>query len=97
MALLPTAKLCGATVKATDGEPLGPIHDLMIDSETGAIGYAVLAVGGVTGIGEKLFALPWGRIRADGDELTSTLTRAELDQLDGFDKDAWPTEADPRL
>ncbi len=97
MALLPTAKICSVTVEAADGEALGAIHDLMIDAETGTIRYAVLAVGGVAGIGEKLFALPWHRVDADGDSLSSTLTRAELDRLDGFDKDAWPTEADPRL
>ena len=94
MALLPTTRICGAKVISSEGESLGSITDVMIDSATGAIAYAVLAHGGLLGAGEKLLAVPWAEFQADPAHATLTLaaTPAELDAASGIDKDAWPTE-----
>lgn len=94
MPLVAATKLCGAQVLGRSGDALGTITDFMADCEGGRIAYAVLAHGGVLGIGEKLFAVPWsalqplpeGRFRVE----------ASADQLNaaaGINKDAWPAEA----
>jgi hypothetical protein len=37
----------------------------MLDVNNGKIAYAVLSCGGVAGIGEKLFAIPWKALKLD--------------------------------
>jgi sporulation protein YlmC with PRC-barrel domain len=44
------------------GEDIGKIDEIMIDIPTGRIAYAVLSFGGFLGMGDKLFAIPWGRL-----------------------------------
>ncbi len=51
--------LIGLNVKNHQGEKLGDIQDLAIDSGNGKICYAILSHGGFLGIGDKLVAVPW--------------------------------------
>lgn len=99
MAILPVGNICGASVRGSDGEALGAITEVMIDSETGVVAYAVLSFGGVLGVGEKLFALDWQRLSPDPEtgEVKAEITRERLEALPGFDKDAWPAGPDPAL
>ncbi|WP_432540242.1 PRC-barrel domain-containing protein, partial [Kineococcus sp. SYSU DK024] len=55
----------GDRVVNTRGEDLGKITDNMLDVQRGRIAYAVLSVGGFLGIGDKLFAVPWGAMALD--------------------------------
>ncbi|MFC3713575.1 PRC-barrel domain-containing protein [Sphingoaurantiacus capsulatus] len=93
---MPAAAICGASVTGSDGESLGTVSELMIDSRSGGIAYAVLAFGGVMGVGEKLFAVPWAAFSADpaSGELSLKVSASALAEREGFDKDAWPTSAD---
>ena len=78
-------------------EDLGDIKEIMLDMESGKIVYAVLSYGGILGIGEKLFAVPWGALILDTTNKRFILN-VEKDQLEnapGFDKDNWPDVADP--
>lgn len=95
MALVPTSKVCGAVVNDAAGEKLGTVTELMLDDAGGGIGYAVLSFGGTLGVGEKLFAVPFARLAPAGGGFTLAVDRAELEAAPGFDKDAWPTDADP--
>ena len=92
MALLPGTKICGAPVATPGGETLGTIADVMIDHESGSIAYAVLAHGGLLGVGEKLFAVPWTALGTDpaSGALTLDVGPAALAAATGIDKDAWP-------
>ncbi len=95
MALLPSTRICGAAVTGADGAALGSITDFMIDHEHGGIAYAVLSHGGVLGLGEKLFAVPWSAFAVDpvAGSLTLDTTADRLAAGSGIDKDAWPTTA----
>lgn len=80
-----------------NGESVGKITDIMLDVVNGRIAYAVLSVGGLFGLGDKLFAIPWGALTLDTDRKCFILN-ANADRLKdapGFDKDHWPTMADP--
>jgi len=57
----------GNDVYNSAGEELGSIKDIMIDVPRGRVAYAVLSRGGVLGIGDKLFAIPWGALTLDAD------------------------------
>ena len=79
------------------GEDIGHIEELMVDVTTGRVAYAVLSFGGFMGIGNKLFALPWSALTVDEGKkrFVVNVTREALETMPGFDKDHWPTMADP--
>ena len=78
------------------GDDIGTIDHIMIDVLGGRVAYAVLAMGGFLGIGEKLFALPWSALTLDTRRKCFVLgvERDRLKAAPGFDKDHWPTMAD---
>src|SRR5687767_7463824 len=57
--VMAASSLEGESVINRQGESIGEIEEIMLDVASGRIAYAVLAVGGFLGIGEKYFAVPW--------------------------------------
>ena len=90
--VLSSSTLSGDPVRNVQGEDLGKIEDFMIDLESGRIAYAVLSFGGVLGIGDKLFAVPWKAMTVDTDRHCFVLNvpKERLKDAPGFDKDNWP-------
>lgn len=84
--------LLGNDVYNHDGESLGDIKEFMIDMASGRIQYAVLSFGGVLGMGDKLFAVPWSALALDTENKRFTLE--VMKDAPGFDKEHWPTMAD---
>lgn len=82
-------------VENTLQEDLGHIKDLMIDRERGQIAYAVLSFGGVLGLGDKLFAVPWTALQLDTEKERFVLNvpKKALKDAPGFNKDDWPDMA----
>src|SRR5689334_5298931 len=51
------SKIIGSEVRNTQDEKIGRVKDLVLsDPSSGTISHVVVAVGGVAGIGDKLFA-----------------------------------------
>ena len=73
--------ITGTSVTSPDGNAIGDINDLIVDSETGEMKAAIIGVGGFLGIGEKQIALPWTdlTINSDAQEITTDLTEEEAD------------------
>ena len=94
--LMLASTLAGTEVVNREGEKLGTIDEIMLDVPMGRIAYAVLATGGFLGIGEKLFAIPWGALALDTENECFILdvSKERLEQAPGFDKDHWPSAAD---
>ena len=90
--------LTGDEVRNGANEKLGEITDIMLDVPTGRVAYAVMSVGGVLGMGSKLFAIPWSAMQLDTAEKCFRLNVAKerFDEAPGFDKDHWPSMADQR-
>ncbi|MCB8747480.1 PRC-barrel domain-containing protein [Rhodoferax sp. U2-2l] len=88
--------LMGNDVFNDQGEDLGDIKEIMLDVRAGRISYAVLSYGGVLGIGDKLFAVPWEALTLDTENKRFTLDVAKerLENAPGFDKDNWPNMSD---
>jgi len=93
---LSASTLIGDQVRNTQGEDLGQIEDLMIDLTDGCVSYAVLSFGGMLGIGNKLFAVPWEALSLDQREKVFILDvdKQRLEQAPGFDKNNWPDMGD---
>lgn len=91
-ALMGAHTLIGEDVVNRQDENLGDIKEIMLDMQTGKVAYAVLSFGGVFGIGEKLFAVPWAALTLDTENKTFILnaSKEQLKSAPGFDKDDWP-------
>jgi sporulation protein YlmC with PRC-barrel domain len=76
------------------GEKLGAIDDVILDTSDGSVDYAVLASGGVAGVGATKRLVPWSSLRVapkDGDDphklrATTSLTQVQIEAAPEFDK-----------
>ncbi|SDK75272.1 Sporulation protein YlmC, PRC-barrel domain family [Catalinimonas alkaloidigena] len=91
---LSATSIVGTKVVNNQNENLGDIKDLMIDTNRGRIAYAVLSFGGFLGMGDKLFAIPWPMIKFDtvDEHVVLDVSKEQLENAPGFDKDNWPNE-----
>ena len=89
--------LLGEEVYNRSEEHLGEIKEIMLNMRSGDVAYAVLSFGGVLGLGEKLFAVPWNALTLDTANKCFILNVAkeDLKNAPGFDKNDWPNMADP--
>ena len=94
--VMSASTLAGDAVTNAAGEDLGRIEELMIDLQNGCVAYAVLSFGGFLGMGDKLFAVPFGALTLDLQRKCFVLDvpREKLEAAPGFDKSDWPDFAD---
>lgn len=94
--MLVSSSLVGNEVFNRGHENVGDIKDLMLDTTTGKIEYAVLDFGSFLGMGEKLFAVPFRALTLDTENKCFILDvdKERLKKAPGFDKDDWPDMAD---
>ncbi|CAH2945167.1 MAG: antigen [uncultured Paraburkholderia sp.] len=95
--VMAAATLDGTKVMSSDGEHVGKISDIMLDVRNGRIAYAVLSEGGFLGMGANLHAIPWSALTLDTDQkcFFVDITAQRLKDDPDFDKDHWPSMADP--
>ena len=88
--------LLGNDVYNKDDDDLGDIKEFMIDMASGKIAYAVLSFGGLLGMGDKLFAVPWAALTLDSTNKRFTLDvpKETLKDAPGFNQDRWPSMSD---
>jgi len=88
--------LLGNPVVNRQDEDLGTILEIMLNVRAGHISYAVLSYGGILGIGDKLFAVPWEALSLDteNERFILDVAKERLEAAPGFDKDNWPNMAD---
>ncbi len=94
--LVKSDQVIGVNVINNEREDLGKIEELVLDKQNGHVVYAVLSFGGVMGIGDKLFALPWKALSYNKEEeaYVLPLNKEKLKNAPGFDKDHWPNMGD---
>ena len=88
--------LIGRDVRNAQGQDLGEIQDLIVDVNNQRVHYAVLAFGGLMGLGEKLFAYPVRLLTPSGDALVLNVSKQQLERAPGFERNRWPDWADNR-
>jgi sporulation protein YlmC with PRC-barrel domain len=96
--IMAASTLEGNSVVNGQGVDLGTIKEIMIDVPNGSVAYAVLSFGGLLGLGDKLYAIPWAALTLDTDNKCFILDidAERLEAAPGFDKDHWPAMADRR-
>jgi sporulation protein YlmC with PRC-barrel domain len=95
--VMSASTLKGDKVVNRQNEDLGDIKDFMIDLDSGCVSYAVLSYGGILGMGDKYFAVPMQALSLDEDRKVFILdvSKDQIKNAPGFDKDNWPDMADP--
>jgi len=91
------SKFIGMEVKNLQGENLGEVKDIMIDS-TGKVRYAAVSYGGFMGMGDKMYAVPLNAFTYKRDKdmffddvtLILNVTKDQLKGEKGFDNKNWP-------
>lgn len=91
--------LNGDDVKNAQGEDLGHVKDIMLDTENNTVAYYVLSFGGLLGMGDKLFAIPPEAMKLNTKDKCFILNidKERLKNAEGFNKDKWPNMADPKF
>lgn len=90
--LLTASSIIGDKVENREGESIGKISDIMLDTHKGNIEYFVIEFGGFLRLGEKLFAIPFSalKLNAKNKDFVLDVEKEFLEAAPGFDKDHWP-------
>jgi hyperosmotically inducible periplasmic protein len=90
--------IIGMEVRNTENEKLGKVEDLIVDLASGHVSYAILSVGGVLGIGDKLVLVPANQFSYALTEKKLTLNTSKdiLQNAPRFEKGKWPDLNDPQ-
>jgi len=93
------SSILGEKVVNTNGEKLGNIKDIMIDTSSGRVTYAVLSFGGFLGMIEKLFAIPLEsfQLSPKRDCFVLDISEEKLETVEEFDKENWPRQPQPEF
>ena len=79
--------LVGRTVYGSNGEEIGEVQDIV--SRSGGAPEALVGVGGFLGIGERDVAIPLSSLRMEGDRLTTTMTKANIEAMQPYDQSGY--------
>ncbi len=90
--------IIGTKVVDRAGENLGDIKEIVIDPGTGKVAYGVVSFGGFLGMGEKLFAIPFGAFsyNTSRSDYVLDVSKERLKAAPGFDSDHWPSMSDEK-
>jgi sporulation protein YlmC with PRC-barrel domain len=85
------SKLLGMAVVDRTGKTVGTVKDVVLDTSSGRVHYAVLARGGFANVGEKLFAVPLSQLSLDAERnLVLAADKEQLDSTPEFENGRWP-------
>jgi len=84
--------ILGSKVVNRAMEALGEIEDVVVDTRSDCVAYAILSFHAILGLGGKHFAVPWEAIQYDPNERRATLDidKESLEKSPGFDEKDWP-------
>jgi hypothetical protein len=83
--LIGSDKVEGTAVYGPDEQKIGSIERVMIEKTSGRVSYAVLGFGGLLGIGNDHYPLPWNALKYDT-RLGGYRTGITVDELNGAPK-----------
>jgi sporulation protein YlmC with PRC-barrel domain len=75
------SKVKGTAVYNTAGDKIGHVEDVVLDKQSDHIMFAALGFGGVMGMGEKYYPVPWSMLdyREDKDGYVVPISKEKLD------------------
>lgn len=89
--------IAGMAVKDAQGGEIGTAVEALIECETSAVGYVVVATGGIGGVAEELRPVPRDRLTFGCDHLVLGLSRCAFDALPPLPAGDWPAQVSDRV
>ena len=94
--LIASDRIEGTLVRRHNGEKIGKIERLMIDKASGTIAYAVMSFGGLFGLGDNHWQIPWSLLKYnrsldayESDVTDEQLAKTFLPQTIGNRRQPW--------
>lgn len=84
------AELANAPVRGRDGEPIGMVEDVMIDTDSGEVAYAVVNLVGAGKPPAQLTAVLWPALKRNSTGFILAEDPEKLRAAPGFERDQWP-------
>jgi sporulation protein YlmC with PRC-barrel domain len=94
------SKYIGKNIYNQENKKIGDVKDVVLDGNANHVSYVVVSYGGIMGIGDKLFAVPWKAFEMKGtdpDKLYLNIPDDTLKNAPGFDDKTWPDMADAKF
>jgi uncharacterized protein YegP (UPF0339 family)/sporulation protein YlmC with PRC-barrel domain len=93
---VPSVRLAQYDVVNEKGKDMGQVQTFVVDMREGLIAFALVAFGGILGITDKWFALPWAALKwhPETKKFILNMTENVLKEAPGMDKDKWLEEID---
>jgi len=91
------SKTIGMDIYNNESKKIADVKDIVLDGSLNHVDYVVVSYGGLMGMGDKLFAVPWNALQhrtVDPKKLYMNITEDQLKNAPGFDKNSWPDMAD---
>ena len=90
--LISSKKVEGTPVVDFEGTKIGMIDNFMVDKYTGRVAYAVMSFGGMFGLGQSLFPLPWPLLEYDEEKggYVLDISKEELKEAPRFEANDEP-------
>jgi sporulation protein YlmC with PRC-barrel domain len=81
----------GTTVYDMKGTKIGSIDHLMIEKQSGRVGYAVMSFGGFLGLGHSHYPVPWSALKYSPEQggYVTGVTEQQLKDAPQFSDDSW--------
>jgi sporulation protein YlmC with PRC-barrel domain len=97
--LCKASELIGKTVENPQNDNLGEVKELVLDPRQSRVNYFVMKSGGFLGMGDKLFAIPWGAVKFDVKErkekLVLNATKERFEKAPEYQDKDWKRMSDP--
>jgi uncharacterized protein YegP (UPF0339 family) len=93
---VPSIRLEQYDVVNKKGDDMGQVQTFVVDMREGLIAFALVAFGGILGITDKWFAMPWAALKWHPETMKFILDMPKevLKEAPGMDKDKWLEEID---
>jgi len=81
------SKVKGTTVYNNAGDKIGTVEDVVLDKTSNQIMFAALGFGGLMGIGEKYYPVPWSMLNYNEDKggYVVPLDKARIENAPAYD------------
>jgi sporulation protein YlmC with PRC-barrel domain len=81
------SKVKGTSVYNDSGDKIGTVEDVVLDKQSNQIMFAALGFGGVLGMGEKYYPVPWSMLNYDEDKggYVVPLSKDRLESASAYD------------
>ena len=86
-------------VENDKGEDLGDVKDLLFDPVNERVAVIVVSYGGILGMGDKLYAVPWGAMSMpqNSKKIILKIAKDQIKQAPPIDGDHWPQTLDSKF